>query len=495
MGLEITDSTFSDASSNAFKRKLQDNLKALELLLARGDFGRQQASSLGFGAELEMYIIDDAGHPVGVNQQILDEANDPQLTLELNRYNLEYNMTPFAINDSPLEKTETEIIQQLENLNRLASKHQGRVIPIGILPTLRPEDFGFKWMTDRKRYHALVRQLIKRRGERFQIDINGEQPIQLEMNDVTLEGANTSFQVHYRVKPENFINTFNAFQLVTPLVMAVSANSPGLFGHRLWHETRIPLFKQSIDTRIKHRYRWHAPARVNFGSGWARQSPLELFQQSVNIYPPLLPICGEEDPVAVVNEGGVPRLEELRLHQSSVWLWNRPVYDDADGGHLRIEMRALPAGPTPIDMMANAAFYIGLAESYRREIERLIPALPFNLAEYNFYRAAQFGLDAKIVWPDSQQSGFEQFDIHGLIERNIPRAREGLQSIQLSEAEINKYVGVIEERVKRRTNGAVWQRQRVLEYVKQHDNKTAQHKMLEDYIAQSQTNKPVSEWQ
>ncbi|MCB2069375.1 MAG: hypothetical protein KDF67_06925, partial [Ottowia sp.] len=173
----------------------------------------------------------------------------------------------------------------------MAATHGGRIVPIGILPTLRQTDFGPHCITDRRRYHALVQQLIKRRGDRFRIDINGQDPLKLDMADITLEGANTSFQVHYRVEPGAYADTFNAFQLMTPLALAIGANSPTLFGHRLWHETRIPLFKQSIDTRHVDRFSWNEPARVNFGQGWVRRGAQELFREVARIYPPLLPIC------------------------------------------------------------------------------------------------------------------------------------------------------------------------------------------------------------
>ena len=296
-------------------------------------------------------------------------------------------------------------------------------------------------------------QLIQRRGGRFNIDINGEDPLQLEMEDITLEGANTSFQVHYRVNPEDYADSFNAIQLMTPLALALAANSPTLFGHSLWHETRIPLFKQSIDTRQVDRYSWNEPARVSFGQGWARRGARELFREVVRIYPPLLPICAPQSPAQEIAAGRTPSLAELRLHQSTVWLWNRPIYDDADGGMLRIEMRALPAGPTAVDMVANAAFLIGLAEGIRPQLSELLPALPFAMAEYNFYRAAQYGLDARLVWPELGQSGYREQSILRLSRRCCQWPREGLAHLGISSDESARYLRVIETRLARRQTG------------------------------------------
>ncbi|MDX1735547.1 MAG: glutamate--cysteine ligase [Halioglobus sp.] len=487
MGIEIDRTAFEQGDYDRFRAALEGNLAALADCLATPGFGNGPGS---MGAELEMYIVDEAGRPLYVNQEIEQAAADPQLTLELNRYNLEYNLTPYALQAGPFRATEQEILAKLASLRQVAAQFGGRIVPIGILPTLDQSDFGPHCITDRRRYHALVKQLLLRRGGQFKIDINGESPLQLDMADITLEGANTSFQVHYRVAPQDYADTFNAIQLVTPLAVAISANSPTLFGHRLWHETRVPLFKQSIDTRRVDRYSWNEPPRVNFGQGWVRRDALELFTEVVRIYPPLLPLCAGED----ASAAGAPPLSELRLHQSTVWLWNRPVYDDADGGHLRIEMRALPAGPTAVDMVANAAFLIGLAEGVRPQLASLLPAIPFGIAEYNFYRAAQFGLGANLVWPLPGQSGYSEQPVAGIIEQLLPLARQGLQRISIQEAEAAHYLGVIERRLERRRSGAIWQRERLAALEQEQTLTTALHNMLEEFIRYSADNMPVAEW-
>ena len=491
MGIEINRVTFNEEEYQAFRHKLEDNLSAFRQLLQQPDFGKGEAS---LGAELEMYVIDKQGRPLCVNQEILELSQDSQLTLELNRYNLEYNLSPYKLSENAFQSTEDEILKKLAAVRKLAEAFEGRIVPIGILPTLQTCDFGPKSMTDRKRYHLLVKQLVERRGSQFQININGAHPLKMPMDDVTLEGANTSFQIHYRINPDDYIDMFNTIQLVSPLVVALAANSPTLFGHSLWMETRIPLFKQSIDTRVKHRYEWHEPARVNFGHGWLRKDPLEAFTNTVRLYSPMLPICGEEDPLATLKHGGVPRLEEMRLHQSSVWLWNRPIYDDADGGHLRIEMRALPAGPTPIDMVANAAFYIGLAEGIKPFINDLIPGLTFHLSEYNFYRAAQHGLKANIIWPEAGQSGCKARPILDVIKNLLPLARAGLQHIGIQQPEIDRYLTVIENRVKTQQTGAFWQLKKIWELEQKVGREEAMRQMLEIYLENSMSNQPVSEW-
>lgn len=491
MGQDIAKTSFNEGDYQAFHGKLENNLAALRQLISRPGFGEGRGS---LGAELEMYIIDPDGHPLCANQEILDNARDPLLTLELNRYNLEYNLAPYSLDNQPFFNTERDIRNALNRLEKLAHQQGGRMAIVGILPTLRQQDFGAHSMTNRRRYQALVKQLLAKRGCTFKVHINGANPLQLEMEDVTLEGANTSFQVHYRVAPKAFADTYNTLQMMTPLALALAANSPTLFGHSLWHETRIPLFKQSIDIRNTDRYHWHPPPRVNFGNGWVRRGAFELFNETVRSYAPILPLCSDEDALQIVNNHGVPKLSELRLQQSSVWLWNRPVYDDAEGGHLRIEMRALPAGPTAVDMVANAALLIGLTEGARDRINQLLPGLPFHLAEYNFYRAAQHGLEAKLVWPSDRQSGCQERRLMDVLEELLPVAREGLRRIGISGAEIDHYLAVIEQRLDSGQTGAVWQAQTLTRLEREHSRHRALHLMLERLVGHGHSNRPVGEW-
>ncbi|MEH6569295.1 MAG: glutamate--cysteine ligase [Halioglobus sp.] len=490
MGTEIDRTEFSPADYQAFKGALAEDLSTLHKLLGDPGFGEGPGS---IGAELEVYIVDEHGAPLKINRELLADADDPQLTLELNRYNLEYNLSPSQLSNEPFLNTEREILEKLAMLRTLAAKRGGRIVPIGILPTLRQSDFGSHCVTPTKRFRALVAQLIKRRGSSFAIDINGSDPLKINMADITLEGANTSFQVHYRVSPEKFADTFNAIQLVTPLAVAIGANSPTLFGHSLWHETRIPLFKQAIDTRHLDRYGWNEPARVNFGHGWLRRGAWELFAEMARIYPPLLPVCAAASRSGPSPEKA-PSLAQLCLHLSTVWLWNRPVYDSADGGHLRIEMRALPAGPTAIDMVANAAFLIGLAEAIRPQINDLLPSLPFHMADYNFYRAAQHGLGARLIWPQRDKTGCREQSVTTIIEKLLPRAREGLDAIGIAPDEANYYLDIIQERLASQQTGAIWQQKQLGILKQQLPLDDALRELLEVFMANSNNNKPVASW-
>lgn len=395
MGLTITRDRFDQQEYDLFNCRVRENLRALAALLERDEFG---AGASSLGAELELYLIDEHGKVAPINKQVIADCNDPRLQPELNRFNLEYNVDPVATRGVPFSILEQRIDSAISALRDSAARHRARVIATGILPTLESGDLGTDAMTDEPRYRALAAGLTSMRNGPFSVDIDGQDPIELTNESVTLEGANTSLQVHWRVDPKQFADTFNAVQMATPLALAIGANSPLLMGHRLWDETRIALFKQSIDYRSHFDHGWQLPSRIPFGFGWVRSGALELFAETAALFPPLLPITGDEESLAVVTEGGTPRLDELRLHHGTVWSWNRAIYDPADNGHLRIEMRALPAGPTTRDMTANAALLIGLAEALRPTINQLLPALPYRYAEYNFYRAAKFGLQARLIW-------------------------------------------------------------------------------------------------
>ncbi|MEH6577297.1 MAG: glutamate--cysteine ligase [Amphritea sp.] len=491
MGLEVNKTEFSSQEFERFRAKLFQNLDALKALLQQPDFGQGKST---VGAELELYIVDLQGRPLLINSQIQKRLGDPQLTLELNRYNLEYNLTPVAVTGRPFSQIENEITDVLQRLNQLAEEHDGLVIPIGILPTLQRSDFGLQAMTDLSRYHVLTKALAEMRGESFSVKIDGADPISLRSSDVTLEGANTSMQMHYRVAPDKFADTYNAIQLITPIVLAVSGNSPFLLGHRLWHETRIPLFKHSIDGRSHDSRESHLPARVSYGNGWVRHGAYELFAETVHLYPPILPICKRESARRQLAKGEIPALFELILHQGTVWPWNRPVYDSGDGGHLRIEMRALPAGPSACDMMANAAFAIGLAEGFRQQMEQLLPAIPFQAVVYNFYRAAEKGMQAELMWPKDLRENLTRTPAIEIARSLLPVAKQGLESIGIADAEIRHYLGMIECRLAKKKTGACWQLRQYNRLSRKLVKRRALRRMLEHYIENSLQNRPISEW-
>ena len=455
MGIEIDRERFDDADYTRFTRRLEQCLRALEQLLERPGFGVGPRS---IGAELELFLIDDQGHPLGRNQAILADAGDPRLTLELDRFNLEVNPSPSSLAGQPFTGLGRELEGALESVRATAAAHHGRVAMVGILPTLRDQDLHRGAITDAPRYRALDWSLRRVKSEPFEIEIKGRdpEPLAVVRDNIVMEGANTSFQVHLRVDPGDYVDAFNATQLATAPALAASGNSPLFLGRVLWEETRIALFEQAADDRDAPG-RERLVSRIAFGTDWLRTSVLDLFEESVRHHEPLLPICGDQDPLDALGADGVPRLDELRLHQGTVWRWNRAIYDSGFGGHLRIEMRPLPAGPTVVDMLANAAFLLGLTLALAPDAEDWSRRLLFARAHANFYDAARLGLEAELGWPGGD-GGSERVGAAELVPRLLPEARRGLVEAGVDEAEADRLLGVIGDRVAAGQTGAVWQR-------------------------------------
>ncbi|OJS99520.1 hypothetical protein [Marinobacter nauticus] len=490
MGLSIEQSEFTAEEFDRFAAKVRTDLTALTRLLDRPGFGEGEPS---IGAEVEFYIVNPDLRVQPINTEIATSVQDPQLTVELNRFNLEYNLSPQAFKGAPFARTEQELLKAMRRINQHAAPLNGELVPIGILPTLRQSDMGAKVMTDEPRYHALSNALIQQRGEPFSIHIGGNDVIDLEADDVTMEGATTSFQLHWRVPAHRFADYFNAVQLVTPIALALASNSPSLFGHHLWDETRIALFKQSVDSRSPNHRTWKHPPRVYYGNGWAR-SAWELFAASASLYPPILPLMSEEDPMTVIDRGEVPELAELRLHHGTTWPWNRAIFDHTDGGHLRIEIRSMPAGPTAVDMCANGLFVIGAALAVLEDIRHLTSILPFHYTEHNFYRAAKYGVGADIIWPHKDQVQLQDTPLLNVARDLQPRAREALLRTAVDEAEIQRLLGVIEGRIQTRMTGARWQRQVTESFFRSQTTDESFKSMLSVYMANQKTNTPVHEW-
>ncbi len=490
MGLSIKQSEFAAEEFERFAAKVRTDLAALRRLLDRPDFGEGESS---IGAEVEFYIINPDLYVQPINTEIAARVKDPQLTVELNRFNLEYNLTPQAFSGTPFARTEQELLAATRRINQHAKPLEGELVPIGILPTLRQSDMGAEVMTDLPRYHALSSALLKQRGEPFSIHIGGNDVIDLTADDVYMEGATTSFQLHWRVPANRFADYFNAVQLVTPVALALASNSPSLFGHHLWDETRIALFKQSIDSRSPHHKTWRHPPRVYYGNGWVR-SAWELFAASASLYPPILPVLSEEDPMAMIDHGQVPELAELRLHQGTTWPWNRAIYDHADGGHLRIEIRSMPAGPTAVDMCANGLFVIGAALAVLDDIQHLTSILPFHYTEHNFYRAAKYGIGAEIIWPHKDQVQLQDTPLLNVARALLPRAREALQRTAVDDTEIDRLLGIIEGRIETTLSGARWQRYMTQSLLRSLGPSEAFRSMLALYMANQKQNTPLHEW-
>ena len=491
MGTDIDHEEFDEHDYARFAQRLEECLTVLGQLLSQPGFGAGPAT---IGAELELFLIDSAGRPLPRNQAIRAAVADPRVTLELNRCNLELNASPALLAGRPFTALGGELNLLADRVAHAARDHGGRVAVIGILPTLIPADLDPGAMTDLSRYRALDGGLQRLRQDPFRIQIAGADPLELASDNVGLEAANTSFQVHLRVDPADFTRVYNAVQLASAPVLAVAGNSPTFLGHRLWEETRIAVFKQSVDDRPRHGPR-RRPARATLGTGWLRGGPLELFTESIRRHQPLLPVLGHPAPATGGAEPPqAPPLDELRLHQGTVWRWNRAIYDPASGGHLRIEMRALPAGPTMIDMLANAAFLIGLTLSLASQDQHWTYALPFERADHGFHRAAQQGLSARLCWPAGPRDQMRTLPAAKLVAELVPAARQGLLQVGVAAAEADGLLEIISARAASGQTGAAWQRATLAASEQRHDRQHALAVMLDCYLRCADTGLPVHTW-
>jgi hypothetical protein len=503
MGIQISEDTFTARDYARFRARLEQCLTELAGLLDQPGFG---AGPVTIGAELELFLVDGAALPLPRNQAVRAAVADRRVTLELDRFNLELNASPVPLagpDSRPFTALGAELDLLLGRVGDAARAHQGRVALIGILPTLSEAHLHPGVMTDAPRYRALNRGLRQLRRGPFQIRIAGDEPLDLATEHVVSEGANSSFQVHLRVAPEDFTRTYNAAQLALAPVLAVAGNSPTFLGHRLWEETRIALFKQCVEDRRAGPRR--GPSRTTVGTGWLRGGALELFTESVRLHEPLLAAVADSGPWRPAGQQA-PALDELRLHQGTVWPWNRVVYDPADGGHLRIEMRFLPAGPTVTDMMANAAFMIGLTLWLAGQDQRWTYALPFERADHGFYRAAQYGLAAELNWPlrplpsgvgrRGRANGVQVRTLPAadLVAELIPAARLGLRQAGVAAAEADRLLGVIAARLATGQTGAAWQGAALAAAAPGRTCEQALAVMLDQYLARAATGQPVHTW-
>jgi hypothetical protein len=489
MGKDVSRSTFTREDRTRYRQKVRRCLDVFALML--NDF-RFDADRPMTGLELELNLMDLDGGPAMRNAQVLADLADPSFQTELGQFNLEINIAPRLISGLGFDDYEEDLRASLARADERARKANARLVTIGILPTLTQRDAVLENISADPRYRVLNDQMLAARGEAFTLDIRGVEALQSGTDSIAPEAACTSTQFHLQVAPEDFASYWNASQAIAGIQVAVGANSPFLFGKQLWAETRIALFEQATDTRPDELKAQGVRPRVWFGERWIT-SIFDLFEENVRYFPPLLPICDDEDPVEVLNSGGVPRLAELRLHNGTIYRWNRPVYDIMNGRpHLRVENRVLPSGPTVVDMLANAALYFGLLRSLAEADRPVWTQLTFSQAEENFHVSARDGLRAAVYWP---RLG-ELLATDLVLGHLLPWAYDGLDRFGVDPAVRDRLLGVVEQRCRTGRNGATWQTETVAVLEREHglDRPTALREMLHRYADLALSNEPVHTW-
>jgi len=487
-------SSLQDKKQKAkFLKALLDDVQALEYMLNNGWF---EDDVQRIGAEQEMVVVDKNFYkpaPVGVDVIEKLQKKHDWIETELAKFNIETNLKPRLFEGEAFSGMEKEIFSYLSTVQKELDKYNAQIVLTGILPTIRKFDLTMKNLTPKKRYKALIEAINRQLpGKSFELKILGIDELIVKHDSPLIEACNTSFQVHLQVSPKEFVKMYNISQALAAPVMAIAANSPLVFGKRLWHETRIALFQQALDTRASHEYLRVQSPRVRFGTEWIKDSILEIYKDDIARFRVLLSADVKEDSLDLIEKNKVPKLMALNVHNSTVYRWNRACYGISSNGkpHLRIENRVLPAGPTVIDEMANAVFWLGAMTGLASEIDDIRDYMSFVDVRDNFGKAAKFGIDSKFTWFKDEKISATKL----ILDKLLPLAKKGLEIKNINPGDIEKYLSVIENRARKHITGARWQ---LRAYTKLREKATEDQALTiltAAMIENQKKNIPVSEW-
>lgn len=474
MGQEIQTTAYSDGDYRRFQQRLTAETEWLAKMVQQRAVSEAPPVA---GFELEAWLLHSDMQPASLNETYLKTFNNPMACPELAKFNVELNTPPLALTANALNRLHQNLASTWQQAEQHARRMDLHLLMIGTLPTLQQQQLNLGNMSNMNRYRLLNQQVLRNRVKPIVLDICGHEHLRVEHHDVMLEAATTSFQLHMQCPLAIAHHIYNASMLASAAMVALCANAPYLFGKDLWAETRIPMFEQAV---ALGGYRGAAEGplhRVGFGSDYARQSILECFEENLRHFPILLPECFDDD---------VAAFSHLRLHNGTIWRWNRPLVGfDADGTpHIRIEHRVPAAGPTVLDAIANAAFFYGLVANLARQRAGGQADLPFAQAKDNFYQAARHGLDSHVVW-----FGERKQRLAALIQNELlPSAHAGLMSLGIDGNDANVYLEIMRQRLANRQTGSDWQRC----FIKQHPGDFAGLTRL--YLQRQRSGEAVAEW-
>jgi gamma-glutamyl:cysteine ligase YbdK (ATP-grasp superfamily) len=490
MGEDVPRLTFSHEDRQRYREKLRRSLDVFARMLAESQFDFEHPLT---GMEIEFNLIDDQHDPAMRNADVLKAIANDAFQTELGQFNIEVNVRPRSLRGMAATDLEAELRASLNDAEGRARAVGAHMVMIGVLPTLTPEQLTADSISANPRYSLINEQVLAARGENIYILIDGPERLATYADTIAPESACTSTQFHLQVSPEDYARYWNAAQCLAAVQVALGANSPFLFGKELWRETRIALFEQATDTRPPELKAQGVRPRVWFGERWIT-SIFDQFEENVSYFPALLPICDPEDPMEMLVRGDTPRLGELRMHNGTIYRWNRPVYDVYRGKpHLRVENRVLPAGPTVVDILANGAFYYGLVRALAEADRPVWSQMSFAAAEDNFESAARKGIDADLYWPGAGEVPVTEL----VLRRLLPLAHQGLAAWAVDPGVSDRLLGLIEGRCISHQNGAEWQARtfhRVDERMQPADRRDSLRAMLARYVEHMHGNEPVHTW-
>ena len=451
MGSEKVSILKDTTSRINFTKHLLKDIEALEIMLEKGLF---EKGVQRMGAEQELCFVDKSWRPAPIAMQALEVLNDEHFTTEYLKFNLEINLDPLVFTKDCFSLLEKDLDFYLKKAEKVANQFDAHIIQVGVLPTIRRSDVTYENLTPLKRYRALTEKLRELRGNDFEFRIEGTDELITKDQTTLFEGCTTSFQVHFQVDADDFASIYNWAQAILAPVMAVATNSPIFLNKRLWRESRIALFQQSIDTRQESESFREESARVCFGNEWLKNSVLDYYQDNISRYQLLLKTNQEEDPLKMLENGKTPKLRALNVHSGTVYKWNRACYGVTEGKpHMRIENRVFPSGPSSIDQIANAAFWLGLMNGMPKEYANISQRMEFDHAKSNFLKAAKLGMGASFKWVEGKE--FTSVDL--LKNQMLPIARAGLKKAKVDKKDIDRFLGIIEERINTSRSGSQWQ--------------------------------------
>ena len=476
-----------------FIKNLLNDVKGLEYMLTNDWF---EKDIIRIGAEQEMVMVDTKSFkPAMIAMKAMEEMKDHAwVETELARFNLEANLTPYEFTGKALSKLENETLAYIKTVRKSISKFGADVLLTGVLPTLRKYDLTLDSLTPKKRYRALMDAIDEQlQGNAYELRIIGIDELMVQHDSPMMEACNTSFQVHLQVTPGSFVKMYNIAQALAGPVIAIGANSPIVFGKRLWHETRIALFQQALDTRASVDHMRERSPRVSFGKGWLDNSILDIYKEDIARFRVLIAGEVEEDSLKMIKKKKVPKLRALQVHNSTVYRWNRPCYGVSSNGmpHLRIENRVLPSGPTVVDEIANSALWLGAMIGLAHKYDDIRDHLLWEDVRDNFGKAARFGIDSSFNWFDDRKISATDLILNEL----IPLARKGLKIQKVAKSDIDKYLGIIEERAKLHMTGARWQLRTFTKLKQEVTDDEAIAIMTAAMLENQRKNKPVHTWE
>jgi hypothetical protein len=470
MGQEIADTRFDAEAFAEFRRRVAAETRLLGEWI--GD-GLLRSDVRRFGLEVEAWLIDRDCAPAPRNQAFIEALADPLVVPELALFNFELNTEPEVLGPGALERMHAALEARWQRCRDTADSMRLRPLLTGILPTVRSDHLTLRNMSPLKRYRAINDQVFRlRHGEPILLDISGREHLRHRHQDVMLESATTSLQIHVEVDAGEAARAFNVCKMLSALTVGASGNSPYLFGRELWQETRIPLFEQAVAVGGSDYSK-----RVTFGVRYARDSIMECFEANRDRYPVILPDLMDQPP---------EHLAHLRLHNGTIWRWNRPLigFDAAGRPHCRIEHRVIAAGPSVLDVIANAVLFLGLFEHLMRAPRSDELRLPFGVARDNFYAAAHHGLESPVRWSDGRTHRLG--DLLGA--HLLTAAADGLLAAGVPRADAEPWLDILRERVTGGQTGSAWQ----TAWVGRHGADFAA--LVDAYSERQAGGRPVHEW-